>query len=291
LFDVWLRAAPSDRTTPERFSQITLRTASSIRPGAASRSAKPELVHIGNFVKLSEERGPNQIDRYQRQRKITIVANLVDYALSDAIRDVEKITSELNMPPGYRVMFTGRARSLGETLNNFLLAFGLAIIFMYMILAAQFEHFVHPVSIMLAVPLSLPFAFGWMQLIGATFNIYAIFGLFMLFGIVKKNGILQIDYTNTLRARGLDRETAIRQANRTRLRPILMTTFILVASMIPIALGAGPGAAGRASMATVIIGGQMLCLLLTLLVTPVSYSIFDDWGHGVFWRKKQRANT
>src|SRR5438067_12682660 len=158
------------------------------------------------------------------------------------------------------------------------------------ILAAQFEHFVHPISIMMAVPLSLPFALITMIVLHEPLNIYAIFGLFMLFGIVKKNGILQIDYTNTLRARGMDRESAILQANRVRLRPILMTTMMLVASMIPIALGTGPGSAGRASMAKVIIGGQMLCLLLTLLVTPISYSIFDDWGAGRFFLMRRRAN-
>ena len=152
-------------------------------------------------------------------------------------------------------------------------------------LAAQFEHFVHPIAIMLAVPLAVPFALGWMLLLGEQLNFFAIFGLFMLVGIVKKNGILQVDYTNTLRAAGMPREEAILKANQVRLRPILMTTMLLVVSMIPIALGQGPGAGGRASMAKVIIGGQMLCLLLTLLVTPVSYAIFDDWGKGIFWRK------
>jgi HAE1 family hydrophobic/amphiphilic exporter-1 len=155
-----------------------------------------------------------------------------------------------------------------------------------MILAAQFEHFIHPVAILLAVPLSLPFALISMIALSEPLNIYAIFGLFMLFGIVKKNGILQIDYTNTLRARGIEKNEAILQANRLRLRPIMMTTMLLVASMIPIALGTGPGAAGRASMAKVIIGGQMLCLLLTLLVTPISYSIFDDWA-GKFGLKRK----
>jgi HAE1 family hydrophobic/amphiphilic exporter-1 len=136
----------------------------------------------------------------------------------------------------------------------------------------------------------LPFALLTMVLLREPLNIYAIFGLFMLFGIVKKNGILQIDYTNTLRTRGLDRESAILQANRVRLRPILMTTMMLVASMIPIALGTGPGSGGRASMAKVIIGGQMLCLLLTLLVTPISYSIFDDWGQGKFFNLRRKSS-
>ena len=139
--------------------------------------------------------------------------------------------------------------------------------------------------LLLATPLSLPFALLAMIWLGQPLDIYAIFGVFMLFGVVKKNGILQIDYTNVLRARGLPRDEAIRQANRVRLRPILMTTLLLVASMIPIALGTGPGSAGRASMAKVIIGGQMMCLLLSLLVTPVTYALFDDIG-GFFTRRK-----
>jgi len=141
------------------------------------------------------------------------------------------------------------------------------------------------------VPLSLPFALLTMILLNEPLNVFALFGLFMLFGIVKKNGILQVDYTNTLRDQGMEREEAILLANKVRLRPILMTTMMLVASMIPIAVGTGPGSAGRAAMAKVIIGGQMLCLLLTLLVTPVSYSLFDDWGRGVFWRRRKRVSV
>ena len=282
LYDVWLRADARDRTTQEALEDVTLRLNSGTNAG---------LVQMANFAHFREARGPNQIDRFQRQRKVTIAANLTaDKALGDAIRETQESVKKLDLSAGYATIFTGRAKTLQETFQNFLLAFGLAMIFMYMILAAQFENFIHPVAILLAVPLSLPFALVTMIALNEPLNIYAIFGLFMLFGIVKKNGILQVDYTNTLRARGLERTEAILQANRTRLRPILMTTMMLVASMVPIALGQGPGAAGRASMAKVIIGGQILCLLLSLLVTPVSYSIFDDWGQGKFFGFRRRRD-
>jgi len=287
-YDVWLRAIPEHRNTQEALNEIMLRVGGSSADSSGSTNSQVQLL---NFVKLNESRGPNQIDRFQRQRKVTVVGNLGQgYALGDAISNVKAAIIDANLPPEYQVVFTGRAKQLDETMQNFLVAFGLAMVFMYMILAAQFEHFIHPISIMLAVPLSLPFALISMIILHEPLNIYAVFGIFMLFGIVKKNGILQVDYTNTLRARGMERDEAILQANKVRLRPILMTTMMLVASMIPIALGKGPGAAGRASMAKVIIGGQMLCLLLTLLVTPISYSIFDDWGKGkfFFWRRKAK---
>ncbi len=290
-YDVWLRAVARNRSTAETLEKIALRPGNPAAASATVANAETQLVPLANFVKLEEARGPNRIDRFQRQRKVTVLANLVDLALGDAMGGVQRVIKALNMPPDYQVMFTGRAKALVETGQNFLIAFSLAMIFMYMILAAQFEHFVYPISIMLAVPLSLPFALLSMILLREPLNIYAIFGLFMLFGIVKKNGILQIDYTNTLRARGLERDEAVLQANRVRLRPILMTTIMLVASMIPIALGTGPGSGGRASMAKVIIGGQMLCLLLTLLVTPISYAVFDDWGQGKFFARRRRSSA
>ena len=273
-YDVWLRARAADRGTVESLKQYTVRSRSSTNMNAD----RIPLVPLGNFVRLQEARGPNQIDRFQRQRRVTMVANLGTYSMGEAVTAVENVVAQLDLPPEYQVVMVGRAKQFQETMRNFALAFLVAILFMYMVLAAQFEHFIYPISILLAVPLALPFALAWMVLLKEQLNIFAIFGLFMLAGVVKKNGIMQVDFTNVLRRRGIAREAAILQANRVRLRPILMTTMLLVVSMIPVALGVGPGAGGRASMAKVIIGGQALCLLLTLLVTPVSYAIFDDWG-------------
>lgn len=262
--DVWLRAQLEDRNDPRAIGDVTI------------AAPTGELVRLANLARLTEERGPAQIDHHNRQRKVTLVANLDGIPLGSAVERVRSLVAGLDMPPNYGLVFTGRAKSLGESNANFLLAFLLSFVFMYMILAAQFESFLHPITIMLALPLTLPFALLSLWALNETLNIYSILGLFMLFGIVKKNGILQIDYTNTLRAQGMARDVAILQANHVRLRPILMTTVMLVAGMIPIALGRGPGSATRASMAKVIIGGQTLCLLLTLLMTPVAYSLFDD---------------
>jgi HAE1 family hydrophobic/amphiphilic exporter-1 len=274
--DVWLRAQHANRSDPRAIGDVTIATPSG------------ELVRLANLATLSEERGPAQIDHQNRQRAVTVVANLDGIPLSAAVEHVRGLLPGLDLPPNYGLVFGGDAKSLGESGGNFLLAFVLSFIFMYMILAAQFESFVHPITILLALPLSIPFAFLSLYLLGETLNVYSVLGLFMLFGIVKKNGILQIDYTNTLRAQGVARDAAILQANHVRLRPILMTTVMLVAGMIPIALGQGPGSASRASMAKVIIGGQSLCLLLTLLMTPVAYSLFDDLAH---WRPLARARA
>ena len=173
-------------------------------------------------------------------------------------------------------MFGGSARTLTEASNNFTIAIVLAVVFIYMVLASQFNSFVHPLTIMTSLPLSLPAGLLALMAFGMTINVYSAIGLMMLFGIVKKNSILQVDYTNTLRAQGMERHEAIIAANHVRLRPILMTTLAIIAGMIPIAFGRGAGAGSRASMAVTIIGGQVLCLLLTLLVTPVVYSYFDD---------------
>jgi HAE1 family hydrophobic/amphiphilic exporter-1 len=266
-YDIWLRAEAGKRRTPQDVYDLTV------------RAQGGQLVRLGNVVRLREELGPAEIDRTDRQRTVTIVANLLpSLPLATAVAHTNRVAASLDMPPLYNVTWGGRAKTLAESNANFGLAFLLSIVFMYMVLAAQFESFLHPVTIMLALPLTVPFALLSLVLLGEALNIYSMLGLFMLFGVVKKNGILQIDYTNTLRGRGVARDAAILEANRVRLRPILMTTLMLVVGMVPIALGRGPGSGSRGSLARVIIGGQALSLLITLLITPVAYSLFDDLG-------------
>jgi len=207
---------------------------------------------------------------------VTILAHPDQISLNDAMIQAKAIAKDLDLPPGYAISFGGQAKMLGETGYYFAVALGLSVLFMYLILAAQFESWLHPVSILSALPVTIPFGLLSLLMFGQPMDLYAMFGLFMLIGIVKKNGILQVDKTNELRRAGMPRDEAIMEANHTRLRPILMTTFMLVAAMIPLALGAGPGAGARASLAKVIIGGQMFSLVLSLLVTPVVYSVIDS---------------
>ncbi len=274
-YDVWIQARPEDRAQESALYQIEV------------PSAQGTTVPLANLVRLQDDMGPGQINRINRLRQMTVVANLVDLPVGTALEKAQAIAREADLPPGYQTFALGRARSFNETYQNFAIAFALSFIFMYMILAAQFESFLHPVTILLALPLAVPFALVSLLLLRESLNIYSIIGLFMLLGIVKKNGILQVDYTNTLRASGLARDEAIFKANLVRLRPILMTTVTLIAGMIPIALGQGPGSSSRASMAKVIIGGQALSLVITLLIVPVAYALFDDAG--AFFRSELPA--
>jgi HAE1 family hydrophobic/amphiphilic exporter-1 len=185
---------------------------------------------------------------------------------------------QIGLPAGYSYKMLGSVKILDETTRNLVIAFLLASIFMYMVLAAQFDSFLHPFTIMLSLPLSIPFALFSLWITGRTLNLWSALGVLLLLGIVKKNGILQVDYTNKLLAEGVPREQAILQANHVRLRPILMTTLSIVAGLIPTAVGIGAGSAQRSAVAVTIIGGQSLCLLLTLVVTPVAYSLLAEAG-------------
>jgi HAE1 family hydrophobic/amphiphilic exporter-1 len=235
-----------------------------------------KTVKVSDVAQLKNDYGPASIDRYNRQRQISVNANLDRVPLGEVVAAARGKVEELHMKAGYQAVFGGGAKTLNEASNNFMIAILLAIAFIYMVLASQFNSFMHPLTIMTSLPLSLPAGLLALMAFGMTLNVYSAIGLMMLFGIVKKNSILQVDYTNTLREHGMERHEALIAASHVRLRPILMTTIAIVAGMLPIAFGKGAGAGSRASMAVTILGGQVLCLLLTLLVTPVVYSYFDD---------------
>lgn len=271
LYDIRLRARLSERGSAERLSEILVPRRV---PGDTEQNG---LVPLSQLVSLEKAAGPGSIDRLNRQRQVTLYANLAPGASqSEAVTAIREAVSSLNMPAGYSEALTGNAKELEKTGYYFLLAVGLTFAFMYMVLAAQFESLIHPVTILLTLPLSIPFALLSSYLAGQQLNIFSMLGILLLFGVVKKNAILQIDHTNQLRAKGMSRYDAIIAGNRDRLRPILMTTIALVAGMIPLVLGSGPGAATNRSIGLLVVGGQSLCLLLTLLAVPVFYSLFED---------------
>ncbi|HZF07947.1 MAG TPA: efflux RND transporter permease subunit [Thermoanaerobaculia bacterium] len=267
-YDVELRLDEGERNDPDAIPRLYVpRTAPSGKG----------LVRLDNLMRLSEETTASRIDRLDRQRQVALRAQIAPgYALADRLEALQAEVTRMNLPATYTTAVSGRGKELARTYHEFIWAFTLSIIFMYMILASQFESLVHPLTILLSLPLAVPFALLSLWATGNTLNLYSALGVLVLFGVVKKNAILQIDHMNNLRAAGLDREAAILQGNRDRLRPILMTTLALVAGMLPLAVGSGPGAEERRAIAVVVIGGQSLSLLLTLLATPVFYSLFDD---------------
>jgi len=273
-YDVQLRLTERDRADSGTIQRLYV------------PSSRGGLVRLDNLVKISEGISPSRIDRLDRQRMVALRGNVAPgFAMADRIDALRKATAAMNLPAAYTTTIAGRGRELERTFVEFIWAFLLSIIFMYMILASQFESTIHPLTILLSLPLSVPFALLSLWLLGDTLNLYSALGVLVLFGVVKKNAILQIDHMNNLRTFGMERDAAIIQGNRDRLRPILMTTLALVAGMAPLALGTGPGAEERRSIAIVVIGGQSLSLLLTLIATPVVYSLLDDLRSTARWRR------
>ncbi len=239
-------------------------------------SANGTPVRIDNLARVERGLGPSQLQRANRQFSVGIVADIAPgHALDEASDDVRKLLADLNLPPDMSFALSGQTKILDETTLNLIMAIALAMIFVYMVLAAQFESFIQPVVIMLALPLSMPFALFTLWATGRTLNLWSALGVLLLLGIVKKNSILQVDYANVLRAQGRPLREAVVEASRTRLRPILMTTSAIVAGLVPTALGLGIGGQGRAAIAITVIGGQSLCLFLTLLLVPVAYVKLD----------------
>ena len=239
--------------------------------------ANGELVRLDSVVKLVEDQSPSRVDRLDRQRQISVRGGIQEgYALADRIVALRGAAAQLGMPPAYTVSVAGRGRELERTFVEFGWAFLLTVIFMYIVLASQYESLSHPLIILLSLPLSVPFALLSLWLTSTTLNLYSALGILVLFGVVAKNAILQVDYARNLRMQNVELQTAVVQASRDRLRPILMTTLALVGGMLPMALGTGPGAEERRTIAVVVIGGQTLSLFLTLVVVPVVFYLVES---------------
>jgi HAE1 family hydrophobic/amphiphilic exporter-1 len=264
-YEVRVRAINPFRTSVEGLKRVIV------------PSSKVGWVTLDRVVKVESGTGPSSVDRVNRQRQVTLLANTRPGGSAASITSaIDNYVKTLNLPADYKTGYVGQSKEMGKAGFYFLLAFLLSFVFMYIVLAAQFESFIHPVTILLTLPLSIPFGIFSLLITGQTVNIFSGLGLLLLFGVVKKNAILQIDHTNNLRSQGMNRYDALIQANRDRLRPILMTTIALVAGMLPLVISSGAGSGTNRSIGVLVVGGQSLCLLLTLLAVPVFYSVFDD---------------
>lgn len=275
-YDVRMRLESGDRSNPDDIGRLYVR-------GKDGR-----FIELSNIVMIQEAGGPSVINRLDRQRAITLFANLEGKPLGEAKAELDSISGKV-LPLDYSGRYKGMAEIMGESFFYLMFAIILGIIFAYMILASQFESFIHPITILLSMPFSFIGAFGALLITGKTLNIFSFIGLILLMGLVKKNAILLVDYTNTLRNRGLERREAILQAGPVRLRPILMTTFAMVFGMIPIAVGFGEGSETRAPMAIATIGGLLTSLFLTLIVVPVAYDLLDDIQNKLRWGRKKES--
>jgi HAE1 family hydrophobic/amphiphilic exporter-1 len=263
-YPVKMRVLESQRNDLEAIGKLTV------------ASSKGGQVRIDNIARLDRGLGPSTLQRYNRQFSVNLIADVAPgHALDEASNDVRRVLNGLQLPPGYSFRLSGQTKILDETTANLMMAIALASIFVYMVLAAQFESFIQPIVIMTVLPLSVPFALFTLWATGRQLSLWSALGVLLLLGIVKKNSILQVDYANVLRAQGKELREAIVEASRTRLRPILMTTCAILAGLVPTAFGLGVGGQQRAAIAVTIIGGQSLCLFLTLLLVPVAYVKLD----------------
>ncbi|MGA9119553.1 MAG: efflux RND transporter permease subunit [Bacteroidota bacterium] len=271
-YDVRVQLTKNDRTSLESIRTMTIK---STKDGANQQKV---IIPVSFVADLTQGSGPSKINRFDRQREIRIDANMAGRTLGEVLGDIQQRTRTIPLPPGYFISVTGSGEQQAQGFANIFLSLGLAVMFVYIVLASQFESFTYPFSIMLALPMSLIGAIMALLAFKGSLSIISLIGIIMLMGLVTKNGILLVDYANVLRERGLERSRALIQAGATRLRPILMTTFAMIFGMAPVALSTGEGSEMRAPMGQAVIGGLITSTLLTLFVVPVVYSILDDFS-------------
>ncbi|MDO9109232.1 MAG: efflux RND transporter permease subunit [Desulfatirhabdiaceae bacterium] len=279
--DVRVRLPDAWRRNPSQLSRLTLLSVRS--DGSRVR------VPLEDVVRLNQDISPAKIQRLDLRRRVTLQAKNIGVSLGDAVKIIQEKTASIKLPPGYTISWSGEAEDMVETFQYIFEALALAVILIYLILAAQFESFIAPLSIMMSLPLSLVGVVVMLYFTGDTLNIMSLIGLIMLMGLVTKNAILLVDYARVLQDRGLDRFSALVESGKTRLRPILMTTLAMIFGMLPLALALGPGAEMRAPMARAVIGGLITSTLLTLVMVPVVYTVLDDVV--VFFRKYRPARV
>jgi HAE1 family hydrophobic/amphiphilic exporter-1 len=262
-YDVRIRLVPSQRTTSEDMDRLWV------------WNNRGELVQLGNVIDVVKKPTPLTITRRNRERAISLFANVAPgKSQADALKEAEKMAKSV-LPDGYRIVFSGSAQTFKESFSSLALAFWLGILIAYMVLASQFNSYLHPFSVLLALPFSISGALIALWMFGLSLNIYSIIGLILLMGIVKKNSILLVDFTNQQRENGLSVNDSLLTACPIRLRPILMTSASTIAAAVPPALAIGPGAETRIPMAVTVIGGVLVSTLLTLYVVPCAYSLFS----------------
>jgi len=285
-YDVTVQLPRSERYTAADLGSIYLASA------FTDASGVPHMVPLTQVARVTETSGASQINRRNLFREVMIDANVSGRPAGDIGADIQRLQDSMRLPPGYRFQTEGQNKDMIESIGYAITALIMAVIFIYMVLGSQFNSFILPVAIMTSLPLSLIGVFIALFAFGSTLNIFSIIGVIMLMGLVTKNAILLVDFVKVAVENGVDRRTAILEAGRTRLRPILMTTSAMIMGMLPLALGLGDGAEQRAPMAHAIIGGLVTSTLLTLIVVPVVYTYLDDlrlWAGRLLRGRKPEA--
>jgi len=264
-YDIRVRLAEGDRNDPRAIEKLTV------------RNQQGESIELRNLVHIEMGAAPSEITRSDRQRSVRLTANLEDKTLGEAIQDAREVAAEI-LPEGVNLALAGQAQAMQEGGQQFGLTLVLAVLVIYMVLAAQFESLVHPLTVMLALPLAMTGALGGLLAAGHSLNLFSMIGVVLLFGLVTKNSILLVDYANQLRRRGMAKLEAMRTAAPVRMRPVLMTAVSMIFGVLPAAIGIGPGAENRAPMAVATAAGMLSSTVLTLLLVPVFYLLIDDFA-------------